>query len=122
MNWISPDREQLKPWVGRTVCAVLHDGSFYVGKVLEVHSDHVVLEEAMRGPYSITERDPEAARARVSGFLGSLFGTGAAGGQGAGGQGAGGAGGLFGGGLMSKLRLGFNVMSFLFPLIGKFFF
>ncbi|CAM2866038.1 hypothetical protein PASE110613_05070 [Paenibacillus sediminis] len=113
-------------WIGQWVCVVLHDGSYYVGKVADINNGEVVLH-GVRGDGAMQEgKEPE--RAQVSGFLGSLFGFG---GNSSGSfnsfpngssayNGGSGSGGMNWGRIFPAIRIGFNVMQTMMPLLGKF--
>jgi hypothetical protein len=131
MNTVHPvSEESVKPLVGQFVCAVLQDGSFYVGTVRGVENGEVILQ-GYQGPGTISP-DPRQAQAQISG-LGSLLGLGGGllrRGGGLGAAGWGGIGGFAGGGgartglwgtWWPRIRLGIKMLSFLFPLLGRFF-
>lgn len=144
------EKEAVK-WIGHLVCAVLHDGSYYVGRVQGVENGELIMA-GVRGDGVIAGEPTESDKVMVSGFLGSLLGglggmggmgsglggmfgnmggmggAGGAGMGGAGGAGAAGAGnagaggGLFGniGRMMPAFRIGFGMLRFMWPMIGKF--
>jgi hypothetical protein len=115
------------------VCAVLKDGSLYIGTLQALDGKEITL----RGVHSDRKVSTNAdkAKAQISalgglgsmlgglggggapsglGGLGGLFGGGAAGGAG------GGAGGFNLGGLGNWFRIGLGVMQFIFPLMKGF--
>lgn len=138
---------EARKWVGHLVCAVLKDGSYYVGNVVNVKNGELILS-GMKGPGGIHSNDIAKEQAKVSGLLGSLFGGGKASplnfgggganplnfgggganplnfGAGAAGTGIAPAGNPLGGGLLGKvwpgIRIGFGMLKFLWPMVGKF--
>lgn len=127
MAFVQPVNEKtVKPLIGQLVCAVMHDGTYYIGTVRHVSGGDVILQ-GYQGKGSISA-DPHTAKPQISG-LGSLFGM-ANGLFGSGQQSApggifsGAGGGAGGGGFLSKwgpmLKLGMGMLSFLFPLLSKF--
>ncbi|MGF9714129.1 hypothetical protein [Paenibacillus naphthalenovorans] len=98
-----------KMWVGQFVCAVLNDGSYYMGNVIDVKNGKMVLSGVKgngRLPLSVYPTD----KAKISGLLGSLFGgqggsnpLGALQGNNTGGQG-------FLGNMWPKIRFGIGMV------------
>lgn len=128
---------EARKWVGHLVCAVLKDGSYYVGNVVNVKNGELILS-GMKGPGGIHSNDIAREQAKVSGLLGSLFGGGGGNplnfgggganplnfGAGAAGTGIAPAGNPLGGGFLGKawpgIRIGFGMLKFLWPMVGKF--
>jgi len=114
-----------KVWVGHLVCAVLNDGSYYVGKVIDVNNGEIVLE-GVKGDGRLSGDISQKDKAQVSGFLGSLLGGGrgagpAAFGSGGGNLSPGKAGGQgFFGKVWPSMRLGLGMLKFLWPMFSKF--
>ncbi|MEB3101527.1 hypothetical protein [Ferviditalea candida] len=152
---VSWNENILKPMLGHTICAVLKDGSFYMGSVRVVEDGYLVLD-GFKGNGSVSA-NPRTGTAQISGMLGSLFGGGGmpnlgsmmGGGMmpnlgsmmgggfpgmgmggmggtpgmvGGTGMGSGGAAGGRGGGMFGSfgrgLKIGWNVLSFIMPMMG----
>ncbi|MDQ1914605.1 hypothetical protein RAC89_29940 [Paenibacillus sp. GD4] len=107
--------ESVRGMIGMPVCAVLKDGSVYVG-TLEAMENGALSLHGLRSDRKISAKKGKAkAQISMLGLLGSLFGGiggGAAAGVGAGGFGLGNMGNLF--------KIGLGAMQFIFPLIKGF--
>jgi hypothetical protein len=65
--------QKTKDLVGRPVCIVLHDGSYYFGTVKEMNKSRLILS-GTKGEGKINKAS--RSKVRVSGLLGNLFGGG----------------------------------------------
>ena len=113
--------------VGRPVCVVLNDGSYYIGMLTGADGSGITMD-GMQGSGRLAKgtrkrkRLRREERARVSGLLGSLFGGGglspAATGLFGGGTGGGKPG--FWGMLWPGLKFGIGMIQTIMPLLGLF--
>ncbi|GGG03253.1 hypothetical protein [Paenibacillus abyssi] len=119
-------------WIGQPVCVVLHDGSYYIGIVDRVENGELILS-GTKGEGTMGTSPHHLEKARISGFLGSLFGGGGfpfAGNPAGTGTGAGAAAAPASGGIGNfmglwktmwpGIRLGFGMMKMIIPLFGMF--
>lgn len=118
-----------RQWVGQLVCVAHKDGSYYVGKVMEVKKGELVLA-GVKGDRRIKGRKKLKGHANVSGLLGNLIGgfgmirplLGGAGlFRGGGGKATRSSGGGLGsvGKIWSNIRIGFRMVKFIWPLFSK---
>jgi hypothetical protein len=110
--------------LGQPICAVLKDGSYYIGRVEGIKNGELILS-GLKGSGRLHPHSEQANRVQVSGFMNSLLGGGAggqigadSGGGSAGGAGLGGIGGL--GGMLSTIRIGMNMIQAIMPLLSFF--
>lgn len=61
MQAISPiHAEAISPYIGRQVCAVLHDGSCIYGTITGVDGGHLLLGGATQGAYTLSTNEKKA--------------------------------------------------------------
>jgi hypothetical protein len=54
--------EKINPYIGRTVCAVLYDGSYYYGTISEISEGQLILSSQARGTGTISTNFKKAKK------------------------------------------------------------
>ncbi|MEC0092082.1 hypothetical protein [Paenibacillus macquariensis] len=110
----------IRKWIGYPVCAVLKDGSYIVGKVIDVKDNQLVIA-GLEGEGKLSSHPNQREKAKVSGMLDMLFGgkaqiplpAGAIDTPSPTSNGI--------GKIMPGIRVGIGVLQYVWPLMGKFF-
>ncbi|OAB40305.1 hypothetical protein [Paenibacillus antarcticus] len=110
----------IRKWIGYPVCAVLKDGSYIVGKVIDVKDNHLIIA-GLEGEGKLSNHPNQRDKAKVSGILDMLFGGKPQSPQPAGGTDTSSPTSNGIGKIIPGIRVGMNVLQYIWPLMGKFF-